>query len=100
MQVKKQQLKSDMEQWTGSKLAKEYTKAIYYHPPCLIYMQSMRNAKLDEAQAGTKIARRNISNLRYADITLRTESEEELKSNLMKVKEENEKVGLKQHSKN
>ena len=56
----------------------------------------MRNTGLDEAQAGTKIARRNINNLRYADdTTLMAESEEELKSLLMKVKEESEKVGLK-----
>ena len=56
----------------------------------------MRNAGLEEAQAGIKIARRNISNLRYADdTTLVAESEEELKSLLMKVKEESEKVGLK-----
>ena len=56
----------------------------------------MRNAGLEEAQAGIKIARRNINNLRYADdTTLKAESEEELKSLLMKVKEENEKVGLK-----
>ena len=56
----------------------------------------MRNAGLDEAQAGIKIARRNINNLRYADdTTLMAESEDELKSLLMKVKEENEKVGLK-----
>ena len=56
----------------------------------------MRNAGLDEPQAGIKIARRNINNLRYADdTTLMTESEEELKSLLMKVKEENEKAGLK-----
>ena len=56
----------------------------------------MRNARLDEAQAGIKIARRNINNLRYADdTTLMAESEEELKSLLMKVKEESEKVGLK-----
>ena len=56
----------------------------------------MRNACLDEAQAGIKIARRNINNLRYADdATLMAESEEELKSLLMKVKEESEKVGLK-----
>ena len=54
------------------------------------------NAELDEAQAGIKIARRNINNLRYADdTTLMVESEEELKSLLMKVKEESEKVGLK-----
>ena len=56
----------------------------------------MQNARLDEAQAGVKIARRNINNLRYADdTTLTTESEEELQSLLMKVKEENEKAGLK-----
>ena len=56
----------------------------------------MRNAGLDEAQAGTKIARRNINNLRYADgTTLMAKRKEELKSLLMKVKEESEKVGLK-----
>ena len=56
----------------------------------------MRNARLDEAQAGIKIAGRNINNLRYADdITLMAESEEELKSLVMKVKEESEKAGLK-----
>ena len=55
----------------------------------------MWNARLDEAQAGIKIARRNINNLRYADdTTLMAESEEELKSLLMKVKDEGEKVGL------
>ena len=56
----------------------------------------MRNAGLDEAQAGIKIAERNINNIRYGDgTTLMAESKEELKSLLMKVKEENEKVGLK-----
>ena len=62
----------------------------------------MRNAGLEETQAGIKIARRNIHNLRYADdTTLMAESEEELKSLLMNVKEESEKVGLKaQHSEN
>ena len=62
----------------------------------------MRNAGLEEAQAGITIARRNIKNLRYAeDTTLMAESEKELKSFLMKVKEESEKVGLKaQHSEN
>ena len=56
----------------------------------------MRNTGLDEAQAGIKIARRNISNLRHADdTTLMAESEEELKSHFMKVKEESEKIGLK-----
>ena len=61
----------------------------------------MRNAGLEETQAGIKIAGRNINNLRYADdITLMAESEEELKSLLMKVKEESEKVGLKLNSEN
>ena len=67
--------------------------------PCLFNLYAeyiMRNAGLDEAQAGIKIAGRNINNLRYADdTTLMAESEEELKSLLMKVKEENEKVSLK-----
>ena len=67
--------------------------------PCLFNLYAeyiMKNAGLDEAQAGIKIAKRNIINLKYAeDITLMTESEEELKSLLMKVKEETEKVGLK-----
>ena len=71
--------------------------AVYCHPAYLTYMQSiMWNVRLDEAQAGIKIARRNINNLSYADDTiLMAESEEELKSLLMKVKEESEKVGLK-----
>ena len=67
--------------------------------PCLLNLYAeyiMRNAGLDEAQAGIKIARRDVNNLRYADdTTLIAESEEELKSLLMKVKEESEKVGLK-----
>ena len=73
--------------------------------PCLFKLYAeyiMRNARLVEAQAGIKIARRDINNLRYADdTTLRAESKEELKSLLMKVKEENEKRWLKtQHSEN
>ena len=72
--------------------------------PCLFNLYAeyiRRNAGLDEAQAGIKIAGRNINNLRYADdTTLMAESEEELKSLLMKVKEKSEKAGLKQHSKN
>ena len=66
--------------------------------PCLFNLYSeyiMRNTGLDEGQAGIKIARRNINNLKYADTTLMAESEEELKSLLMKVKEESENVGLK-----
>ena len=78
-----------MEQWTGSKVRKEYDKAVYCHPVYLYTEYIMQNAKLDELQAGIKIARRNINNLRYADdTTLMTESEEELKSLLMRVKEE------------
>ena len=61
----------------------------------------MRNVGLEETQAGIKIARRNINSLRYADTTLMVDSEEELKSLLMRMKEESEKAGLKtQHSKN
>ena len=97
MQVKKPQLEPDMGQWTGSKLGKKYIKVVYCHPACLTYAEYiMRNAGLDEAQAGIKIARRNINNLRYADDTiLMAESKEELKNLLMKVKEESEKAGLK-----
>ena len=79
MQVKKQQLEPDMEQRDESKLGKEYVKTVYCHLAYLTYMQSniMWNAKLDEAQAGIKIARGNISKLRYADgTTLKEESEE------------------------
>ena len=66
MQVRKQQLELDMGQQTGSKSGKEYDKAVYYHPAYLTYMQYiMRNAGLEEAQAGIKIARRNNNNLRY-----------------------------------
>ena len=90
MQVKKQQ------NWMWNnrlviKLGKEYVKAVYCHPA---YLTSMRSTSwetegMDKAQSGIKIARRNINNLRYADdTTLMVESEEELKSLLMKVKEE------------
>ena len=88
MQVRKQQLELDMEQQTGSKSGKEYIKAVYCHPAYLTYAEYIiQNARLDEAQTGIKIARRNINNFRYADdTTLMAESEEELKSLLMKVK--------------
>ena len=82
MQVKKQQLELDMEQ-----LGKEYIKAVYCHRALFnLYAEYiMRNAGLDEAQPGIKIAGRNINNLRYADdTTLMAESEEELKSSLWK----------------
>ena len=91
MQVKKQQLEPNMEYWTGSKLGKEYIKACILSL-CLfnLYAQYiMWNAGLDKAQAGIKIAQRNINNFRYADdTTLMVESEEELKRLLMKVKRE------------
>ena len=85
-----------MEQLIGSKLRKEYNKAVCCHPVCSLYAEHiMRNAGLDDLQAGIKIGGRNINNLRYADdTTLMAESEEELKSFLMKVKEESEKAGL------
>ena len=96
MQVRKQQLEPDMEQQTGSKLGKEYVKAVYCHPAYLTSEYIMQNARLDEAQAGIKIAGRNINNLRYADDTiLMAEREEDLKILLMKVKEKHEKAGLK-----
>ena len=96
MQVKKQQLRPNMEQWTGSKLGKEYVKAVYCQPAYLTYTEyNMWNAGLNEVQYGINIAGRNINNLRYADdTTLMAESEEELKTLLMKVKEESEKAGL------
>ena len=85
-----------MKQQTGSKLEKEYILS-----PCLFNLYAlyiMQNTRLDETQTGIKIAGRNISNLRYTDDhTLIEESKEELKSLLMKVKEENEKVSLKPH---
>ena len=72
MRVKKQQLELCMEQQTGSKSGKEYVEAVYCHPAYLTYMQSTSCKMLgwmNEAQAGIKIARRNINNLRYADDT-------------------------------
>ena len=83
MKVMKQKLEQDMEQKTGSKQEKEYVKAVILSP-CLFNVYAeyiMRNAGLEEAQAGIKIAGGNINNLRYADdTTLMAESEEELKS--------------------
>ena len=77
MQVKKQQLELDMEQWTSSKLGKEYNKIVCCQPDYLNFYAEyiMWNARLDESQAGIKIVRRNINNLRYADdTTLKAES--------------------------
>ena len=94
MQVKKQQLELNMEQQTGSKFGGVRQGCIL--SPCLFNLYAdyiMRNAGLEEAQAGIKIAGRNINNLRYAgDTTLMAESKEELKNLLMKVKEESENV--------
>ena len=98
MQVGKQQLELDMELQTGSKSGKEYIKVVYCHPAYLTYMEitsckmlGWMNHKLESRLPG-----KNINNLRYAeDTTLMAESEEELKSLLMKEKEESEKVGLK-----
>ena len=81
--VKKQQLELDMEQETGSKSGKEFIKPAYCHPAYLnVYAEYIvRNAGLDEAQAGIKIAGRNINNLRYTDgTTIMAESKEELNS--------------------
>ena len=86
-----------MEQQTGSKLGKECVKTVHFHPIYLTYMQST-SCEIPGwmKQAGIKIIGKNINNLRYADdTTLMAESEEELKSLLMKVKEESAKVGLK-----
>ena len=98
MQVRKQQLELDMEQQTGFQIGQGVRQGCILSP-CLFNLYAeyiMRNAGLEEALAGIKIAGRNINNLRYADdTTLMAESEEELKSFLMKVKEESEKVGLK-----
>ena len=96
MQLKKQQLELNMEQETNFKMGKEYVKAVYCHPAYLTYAEYiMRNAGLEEAEAGNKIPGRNINNLRYADDTTLMAKIEELKSLLMKVKEGSEKVGLK-----
>ena len=96
MQVKKEQLELDTEQ--GLQIGKEVHQGCILSP-CLFNLYAeyiMRNAGLDEAQAGIKIAKRNINNLIYADnTTLMAESKEELKSLLMQVKEESGKVGLK-----
>ena len=96
MQVKKQQLELDMEQQTGSKYGKEYVKVVL--SPCIFNLYAkyiMWNTRLDEARVGIKIAKRNANNLRYANDTSLMAESEELKSLLMKAKEESEKVGLK-----
>ena len=97
MQVKKQQLELDMEQQTGSKYEKEYSKAVYCHPAYLTYMQSLSWEMLDWMEH--KLEWRLLGEISITSDTQITlhygRSEEELKSLLMKVKEESEKVGLK-----
>ena len=98
MQVKKLTLRTRHGTTDWFQIEKELRQGCKLSP-CLFYFYAeyiMQNARLDEAQAGIKIARRNINNLRYTDdTTFMAESEEELKSLLMKVKEESEKAGLK-----
>ena len=97
MQVRKQHLELDMEQQIGSIIGKGVCQG-YILSLCLFHVHSeyiMRNAGLDEAQAGIKMARRNVSNLRYANDTILLAESEELKSIWMEVKEENEEISLK-----
>ena len=98
MPLKKQQLEPDVEQWTGSKLGKEYVKGVYGHPACLNYMQSTSynvpgctKLKLESRLPGEISI---ISDMQMTT-THMAESKEELKNLLMKVKEESEKAGLK-----
>ena len=99
MWVKKQQSKPCMEQLIGSGSKKEYNRAVCRHHLFNLYVEHiMRNARLDELQAGIKIGGKNINNFRYADdSTLMAESKEELKRLLMRVKEESERVDLRLH---
>ena len=93
MQVKKQQLEPDMKQWTGSKSGKEYDKAVYYHPAYLTYTLCTQGGW---STSWIQDCQGKYQYLRYADYTtLMAKSEEELKSLLMKMKEESEKAGLK-----
>ena len=90
MWVKEKKLQSYMEQLTSFKLGKNYKMVVYCHPAYLTYMW---NVRLVESKAEIRIARRNVNNLKWADdTTLMPESEEELKSLLMRVKEEGKKL--------
>ena len=92
-QDNRQQLEPDMDQLTGSILGKEYDKCVHCHP---VYLYAELNARLSDTQAVIKYARRNINNLRYAEVIAQmTESEEKLMSLLMRVKEESDIAGLK-----
>ena len=93
MQVKKQQLEPDMEQQTGSKLGKEFVKAVYCHPAYLSYMQSTSWEM--PGWMKHKLESRLQGEISITDTTLMAESKEKLKSFLMKAKEESEKAGLK-----
>ena len=94
MQVKKQQLEPDMETWTGCKLGEEYIKAVYCHPTYLLYMQSTSRKMLGWMKH--KLESRLPGEISItSDMQMIPESEEELKSLLMKVKEESKKAGLK-----
>ena len=98
MQVKKPQVELDMEQWTGSKLGKEYIKAVYCHPAYLTYMQRTSSKMLGwmKHKLESRLPGKNINNLRYTDdTTFMAGNKEELKSLLMKLKKESEKAGLK-----
>ena len=101
MQAKKQQSEPDMEQWTGSKLAKEYIKALYCHPVYLTYMQ-ITSCKMPgwvkHKPESRLLGEISITSDNADDTTFMADSEEELKSLLMKVKEETEKPGLKLNS--
>ena len=99
MKVKKQQLEPDMEQQTGSKLEKEYDKAVYYHPGYLTYTQNTSREMLDWMTHKLEPRLPGEISITSDYTNLMAESEEELKSLLMRVKEESEKAGLK-HSKN
>ena len=97
MWLKKQQIEPDMEQLTGSKLGKEYVKAVYCHPAYLTYIKST-SGKIPgwmKHKLESRLPGGNINNLRYADDTTLMAESKELKSLMMKVKEESEKVGLK-----
>ena len=93
MQVKEQQLELDMEQWTGSKLEKDYVKAVYCHPAYLTYMQSISCEM--PGWMKHKLESRLLGEISITSDMQMTESKEELKSLLMKVKEESEKACLK-----
>ena len=95
MQVKKQQLELNMEQWNGSKLEKEYIEAVYCNPAYLIYMHiaSWKRPVWMKQKLKSRLLEKNINSLRHADdITLMSESKRELKGLLMKVKERVKKL--------